>query len=270
MAARIIIALGLALLFLMFFGCHKVPITGREQLDLVPESELISMSFSQYDSLIKDSKLSTNQADVDLVRRVGGRIANAADSFMAHNKMQQQLKDYKWEFNLIQADSIVNAFCMPGGKVAVYTGILPYTKDENGMAVVLGHEISHALANHGGERVSQGLIAQLGGVALSAALANKPQQTQQLALAAFGLGAQVGVLLPFSRTQESEADHIGLILMASAGYDPHVAVPFWERMMKAGGGAPPEFLSDHPSDETRIKAIQKEIPEAMKYYHPRQ
>ena len=156
---------------------------------------------------------------------------------------------------------------MPGGKVVVYTGILPITKDENGLAVVLGHEIAHAVAKHGNERMSQGLIAQFGGMALSEAIKNKPAQTQQLWMAAFGLGAQVGVLLPFSRTQESEADHLGLIFMALAGYNPNGALDFWQRMSAQGGSTPPEFLSDHPANDTRINDIKKELPEAMKYYN---
>jgi len=165
-------------------------------------------------------------------------------------------------------DPQVNAWCMPGGKVVVYTGLLPVAQDESGLATVLGHEISHAVAKHGNERMSQGLIQQLGGVALQVALNNKPTATQNLFYAAYGAGSQVGVLLPFSRTQESEADHMGLIFMSMAGYDPHTALDFWKRMVVSSkGGAPPEFLSDHPADANRIKAIEKEIPEAMNYYN---
>jgi predicted Zn-dependent protease len=250
----------------ILIGCATVPITGRKQLSLVPDSELLPMSFSQYQQLINESKLSTNQQEVKMVRTVGTRIADATNRFLKQNGMGDQVKKFQWEFNLIDADSIVNAFCMPGGKVAVYTGILPLTQNETGLAVVLGHEIAHAVANHGGERMSQGLVTELGGLGLSAALQSKPQQTQMLAMAAFGVGAQVGFLLPYSRLHESEADHIGLILMAMAGYDPREAVPFWERMSRLGGAAPPEFLSTHPSDRTRIENIQKELPEALKYY----
>lgn len=156
---------------------------------------------------------------------------------------------------------------MPGGKVVVYTGILPFTKDETGLAVVLGHEIAHAVAHHGNERMSQGLIAQLGGTALQVALAKKPQQTQQLYMTVFGAAANVGYLLPYSRLQESEGDYLGLIFMAMAGYDPQAAVPFWERMAAQGGGKPPEFLSTHPSDETRMKDLQKNMNEALSYYN---
>jgi predicted Zn-dependent protease len=180
--------------------------------------------------------------------------------------MVDKLKDYEWEFNLVESEE-VNAWCMPGGKVVFYTGILPVTQDENGLAVVMGHEIAHAVAQHGNERMSQMLVAQLGGMALSKALEEKPEQTQQLWMAAFGLGAQFGFLLRYSRLHESEADHLGLIFMSMAGYDPKGAVEFWQRMSeKKGGQAPPEFLSTHPSDEKRIKNLQALVPEAMQYY----
>jgi predicted Zn-dependent protease len=185
---------------------------------------------------------------------------------MAQNNLSSSLSGYNWEFNLVQ-DPQVNAWCMPGGKVVVYTGILPITQDETGLAVVLGHEIAHAIAQHGDERMSQGLITQLGGVALQQAIQDKPAVTQQIFMTAFGLGSQVGVTLPFSRMQESEADHLGLIFMSMAGYDPRLAVPFWQRMSSMNTGSkPPEFLSDHPADATRITAIQNEMPEALKYY----
>jgi predicted Zn-dependent protease len=225
------------------------------------------MSYSQYDSVIHASKLSHDQAATAMVRRVGTRIQHAVETYMNTHGMKDQLAGYKWEFNLIESKE-VNAWCMPGGKVCVYTGILPLTQDENGLAVVLGHEISHAVARHGTERMSQGLLAQGLGTALSVAVAKEPATTQQLWMTAFGVGATVGVLLPYSRTQESEADHLGLIFMAMAGYDPNTAIPFWERMAKQGGGKPPEFLSDHPADQTRIDNIKKEMPEAMKYYKP--
>ncbi|MEK6635205.1 MAG: M48 family metallopeptidase, partial [Planctomycetota bacterium] len=169
-------------------------------------------------------------------------------------------------FKLIQDDKTVNAFCMPGGKIAVYTGILPITQDENGLAVVLGHEVAHALANHGGERMSQLLLAQMGATTLSAALSQQPQQTRQLLLQVYGIGANVGVILPYSRNHELEADHIGLIIMARAGYDPRTAIPFWQRMNDKAGKRPPEFLSTHPAPIKRIEDIRNKIPEAMKYY----
>ena len=253
----------------LFISCSTVPITGRKQLSLIPESQMLSMSFSQYDQFLKDNKESNDPQKIALVKRVGERIASAVEQYLKDHNMGSEVSNYKWEFHLIESNE-VNAWCMPGGKVVVYTGILPITQDENGLAVVLGHEISHAVAKHGDERMSQGLIAQLGGVALQEALKNKPAQTQQIFMTAYGVGSQVGVLLPFSRTQESEADHLGLIFMAMAGYDPHGAVTFWERMMNQNTGSkPPEFLSDHPADQTRINDIKAEIPEAMKYYNPK-
>jgi predicted Zn-dependent protease len=260
----ILIVLSLSFLFT---SCSTVPITGRRQLDLIPDNQMLSMSFSQYDQFIKSNKESTNQQDINLVNRVGKRISGAVKKYFAEKDLSSQLEGYKWEFHLIESNE-VNAWCMPGGKVVVYTGILPLTKTEAGLAVVLGHEIAHAVAKHGSERMSQALLTQLGGVALSQAIKDKPDLTQNLFMAAFGVGAQVGILLPFSRTQESEADHLGLIFMAIAGYDPHEAVNFWQRMVDLQKGkAPPEFLSDHPSDQSRIEDIKKEMAEAMGYYN---
>jgi len=250
------------------WSCSSVPITGRHQLSLVPESEMQQMSYAQYDTFLMTHKLSTNKSDTEMVKRIGTRIQHAVESYMNSHNQQSALNGYQWEFNLVE-DKQVNAWCMPGGKVVVYTGILPVTKDEPSLAVVMGHEIAHAVARHGSERMSQGLLAQGLGEGLAVALHNQPAQTQQLWMTAFGVGAQVGVLLPFSRTQESEADRLGLIFMAMAGYDPHGAVTFWQRMAKQGGdGKPPEFLSTHPADATRIAQIEKEMPEAMKYYKP--
>jgi predicted Zn-dependent protease len=202
------------------------------------------------------------------LRTVGGRVQRAVEEYFAGLGRSGELKDYKWEFNLIESAE-VNAWCMPGGKVAFYTGILPVCRNDTGIAVVMGHEVAHAVAKHGAERMSHGLLAQMGGMALSAALANEPQRTQALWMGAFGLGAQYGVLLPFSRTQESEADHLGLVFMAKAGYSPEAAIAFWQRMSAQGGGAaPPEFMSTHPSDQTRIENIQRLLPEALKEYKP--
>ena len=251
---------------ILLSSCSTVPITGRRQLDLIPDNQMLSMSFQQYDQFLKDNKESTNQQQINLIKKVGGRIAAAVQRYFDQQNLSQQLNGYNWEFHLIESKE-ANAWCMPGGKVVVYTGILPITKTEAGLAVVLGHEIAHAVAKHGNERMSQGLLTQLGGVALSEALKNKPALTQNIFLSAFGIGTQVGVLLPYSRLQESEADHLGLIFMAMAGYDPHEALNFWQRMTVAmSGQAPPEFLSDHPSDQTRIENIKNELPEAMKYY----
>jgi predicted Zn-dependent protease len=260
-----VVVFGLLIAALLVYSCAIVPLTGRRQLSLVSDSEMLSMSFGEYDTFLKENKLSTNTAQVNMVKQVGGRIENAVEAYFARSGMSQQLAGYAWEFNLIESDE-VNAWCMPGGKVVVYTGILPITKDATGLAVVMGHEIAHAVAKHSNERMSQALIAQLGGETLSAALQNKSEQTKQIWMGLFGVGAQVGVLLPYSRIQESEADHLGLIFMAMAGYDPHAALDFWQRMSENAGAKPPEFLSTHPADATRLAKIREEIPEAMKYY----
>lgn len=252
--------------FLMLMACAEVPITQRQSLSLLPESQLATMSLQEYDKVLKDSKLSSNQQQVKMVRRVGLKIAKSAEAFLAEAGMQSEIKNLNWEFNLIKDDKLANAWVMPGGKAAVYTGILKYTRDETGLAVVLGHEVAHAIARHGNERMSQGLLAQMGGVALSVALSQNSAATQNLFMQAYGAGATVGLLLPYSRLHESEADRIGLTLMARAGYDPREAVPFWQRMNEQGGRRPPEFLSTHPTPESRIANIKKYIPEAMPYY----
>lgn len=255
-------------LFLMIFilaACSRVPVTGRKQLNIIPDGEIMAMSYSEYSNFIKTNKLSSDRANTNMVKSVGRKIQTAVEQYMAQNGWSSNLKGYEWEFNLIESND-VNAWCMPGGKVVVYTGILPITRTETGLAVVMGHEIAHAIAEHGGERMTQQLIAQMGGVALNAALSSEPQKTRSLWMAAYGLGAQYGVLMPYGRTQESEADQMGLIFMAMAGYNPNEAIDFWKRMSKAGGAKPPEFLSTHPSDETRINDLKKHLPEAMKYY----
>jgi predicted Zn-dependent protease len=250
----------------VFIGCAEVPITQRGSLHLVPESELMTMSLKEYRQVIDKNKLSADENKVRMVRKVGNKIAKAAEAFLADMGREDQIRNYRWEFNLIQDDKVVNAWVMPGGKAAVYTGILPYTKDENGLAVVLGHEVGHAIAEHGNERMSQALLANMGAVALSAALAQKASQTRELFMTVYGVGTNVGVLLPYSRLQESEADRIGLMLMARAGYDPRAAVPFWERMNREEKARAPEFLSTHPAPSTRIADIERYIPDAMPYY----
>ena len=256
---------GAAILFLLV-SCATVPLTERRAIHLVSEQELTTLSLQEYSKVLKDSKLSADEAKIQMVKNVGARIARATEELLKDQGRADEVRNYKWEFNLIQDDKTVNAWCMPGGKVAVYTGILPVTQTETGLAVVMGHEIAHAVAQHGNERMSQGLLAQVGGVALSVALSTQPAATSGLFMAAYGVGSQVGFLLPYSRVQESEADRIGLILMARAGYDPKEAVPFWQRMNQTGGSRPPEFLSTHPAPETRIKEIEAHIPEAMSYY----
>ena len=247
-------------------GCSTVAITGRKQLNLIPDGELLSMSARQYDGFLKENRLSGDSSGARLVRRVGERIRSAVETYFRDRGLRDELNGYAWEFNLVESEEL-NAWCMPGGKVVFYSGIIPVCGDEAGVAVVMGHEVAHAVAKHGAERMSEGLLAQMGGMALAKAVENKPGETQQLWMAAFGLGAQYGVLLPHSRGQESEADHLGLIFMAMAGYDPGAAVTFWQRMAsKSGGQKPPEFMSTHPSDETRIADIRRLMPEAMKYY----
>lgn len=226
------------------------------------------MSAQQYEEFLGSQKVIRNTKEAARVHKVGRGIRDAVERYYAQHNMSDQLKGYAWEFNLVESKE-VNAWCMPGGKVVVYTGILPIAGDEAGLAVVMGHEIAHAVARHGNERMSQALLTELGGVALSTALESYPEQTKALWMAAFGVGAQVGVLLPYSRLQENEADRLGLIFMAMAGYDPNEAPRFWNRMAaEKGGAAPPEFLSTHPSDKTRIEKIKQEIAEAMKYYEP--
>jgi predicted Zn-dependent protease len=249
----------------LFFSCSTVPLTGRSQLNMIPSSEMLAMSYQQYDLFLKENTLSTNQPAVDMVKQTGANIQQAVEEYMAENNLSDRLKGYKWEFNLVENEQ-ANAWCMPGGKVVVYTGILPLTEDESGLAVVMGHEIAHAIAEHGNERMSQQLLQQVGAVGLMVAMKEEPAETQALWLSVYGVGTTVGIILPYSRTHESEADHLGLIFMAMAGYNPNAAVEFWQRMAEKGGGSPPEFLSTHPSYDTRIQNIQNWLPEAMEYY----
>lgn len=256
----------IALAFIVFIGsCKTVPLTGRRQLTLLPGSQMLSLSNSQYNQVLRDAEVIRGTPQAQMVQNAGLRIKTAVEKYLRENNQTDLISDYAWEFNLLKDDQ-VNAWCMSGGKVAFYTGIMPICKDERGVAVVMGHEVAHAIARHGNERMSQGMVQQLGGVALTVALAEKPAETQALFLQAYGIGSQVGVLLPFSRTHESEADRLGLIFMAMAGYDPHEAPEFWKRMAARGGQAPPEFLSTHPSNQTRISNLNKWMPEAMKYY----
>jgi predicted Zn-dependent protease len=253
--------------FMILSGCKSVPISGRKQLNLIPGGQLNTLSFSSYGEMMRNSRLSTNQAQVAMVKKSGENIRIAVEKYLVQNNMSNRTKGFEWEFNLIEAPEVINAFCMPGGKVAFYSGIMPICRDETGVAVVMGHEIAHAIANHGNERMSQGLIQQFGGIGLSVALRDKPQETQALFMTAYGVGSQVGAILPFSRLHEAEADELGLIFMAMAGYDPREAPRFWERMQSASsGGAPPEFLSTHPSHNRRIENLNKKMPEAIRYY----
>ena len=249
----------------LFQTCSLVPLTGRRQLSLVSDADMLSMSFAQYDQFQKENRMSSSSGDTNEVQRVGRNIQNAVTTYFARNNMSQGLNGFAWEFNLVE-NKEANAWCMPGGKVMVYSGILPLTRNEAGLAVVMGHEIAHAVAKHSNERMSQALISQLGGQVLAQALKQKPQQTQQIWMGLFGVGVQLGAILPYSRLQEGEADRLGLIFMAMAGYDPHTAVGFWQRMSQQGGARPPAFLSTHPSDKKRITKILAVMPEAMRYY----
>ncbi|MBL7871702.1 MAG: M48 family metallopeptidase [Cyclobacteriaceae bacterium] len=258
--------LSFVLLLAVVTACATVAVTGRKQLSLVSSDEINQMSAQQYREVIQKGPISTNQEQTAMVKRVGVRIQKAVEQYMAEKGMSNQLAGFNWEFNLIQDDKTVNAWCMPGGKVAFYTAILPICKDEQGIAVVMGHEVAHAIANHGAERMSQGMLAEFGLSTIGVAMGQNPTATQQIFMQAVGMGTNVG-MLKFSRSHESEADHMGLIFMAMAGYNPSSAPKFWERMSALSGGQqPPEFLSTHPSHDTRIKDLEGWIPEAMKYY----
>jgi len=255
-------------LFLVFFAasCTQVALTGRKQLHLVPDSEMNTMSFKEYGDFISKNKISSDAAQTQMVKNVGQRIQKAVEKYCAENNMSARLSGYQWEFNLVE-DPNVNAFCMPGGKVVVYTGLIPVAQNEEGLAVVLGHEIAHAIARHGSERMSQAMLAELGAKGLSEALANSSAQTKDIFMKSYNIGAEYGVLLPYSRLHETEADHLGLIFMAMAGYNPNVAVDFWQRMAAGSKGQKPiGLLSTHPADQTRIENLKKFMPEAMGYY----
>jgi predicted Zn-dependent protease len=253
----------------VMISCTQNLVTGRKQLSLVSETELQGLARQEYQTFLSSNKVVSagSNKDAEMVHRVGTRIAAAIKTYYDGKGQTSVLEGYQWEFNLVD-NKEVNAWCMPGGKVVVYTGILPITQNEAALAIVMGHEIAHAIAQHGSERMSQGLLQQLGGAALQVALANKPAQTQNLFMTAYGIGSTVGGLLPFSRKEESEADKYGLYFAAMGGYNPQEAVPFWERMAAAGGAKQPEFLSSHPADNTRIANIKANMPQALKFYKP--
>ncbi|MDH4090045.1 MAG: M48 family metallopeptidase [Cyclobacteriaceae bacterium] len=250
---------------LILYACTSVAVTGRKQLSLVSNAEIIPMATAQYQEVIKKGPLSGNQQQTQMVKGVGVKIQKAVETYMADKGLSSALAGFQWEFNLIDDPKTVNAWCMPGGKVAFYTAIMPICKDETGVAVVMGHEVAHAIANHGRERMSQQLLAQYGLGTLSALMGENPTAGQDLLMQAVGAGTNLG-MLKFSREHESEADHIGLIFMTMAGYDPNQAPIFWERMTELSGGQqPPEFLSTHPSHATRISDLKAWIPEALSY-----
>ena len=253
---------------LFISSCTTNAVTGRKQLSLLPESQLQQMGLEQYRTFLSQNKVvnSTTNKDAEMVKRVGGRIAKAITDYYTKQGKAEILNGYQWEFNLVN-DNQVNAWCMPGGKVVVYTGLLPVAQNEAALAVVLGHEITHAVASHGNERMSQGMFAQ-GLSVVGDILTSRNPQVNSLFNNVYGATAQVGFLLPNSRKQEYEADHFGLLFCAMAGYNPREAIPFWERMSKAGGQKPPEFLATHPSDENRIVKLEQTMDEALTYYKP--
>ena len=257
-----------ALLLTGLWSCKTVPVTGRKQINLVPDAMIAAMALTEYDSVVRYSATLTQYDDrAQMVTRVGIKIQHAVEAYMQQNNISKDLKNFKWDYNTID-DPTVNAWCMPGGKVVVYTGLLPFTQNENALAVVMGHEIAHAIARHGNERMSQGLLINLGGMVLQEALKDKKAETQALFLGLYVVGSNLALALPNSRMQESEADKLGLIFAAMAGYDPDEAIPFWQRMAAANKNKVPEFLSTHPSDETRIKKLSALIPEIKtKYYN---
>jgi predicted Zn-dependent protease len=259
---------------LLISACAKVPITNRSQMTLLPESEMISMSLTSYKDFLKENPPVTGSSDAAMVKNVGIKIQNSVTQYMRKNKMYDRIKDYKWEYNLVNSKE-VNAWCMPGGKVVVYSGLLPITQNDQSLAVVLGHEIAHAIARHGNERMSQALLASAGGMALDVYMSQKPEVTRDLFMGLYGLGTTGGILA-YSRKQETEADKLGLVFAAMAGYDPRNAIAFWQRMaQKSGSGSSSgvdyylkKYTSTHPPDDQRIKDLQAFMPEALKYYKP--
>jgi predicted Zn-dependent protease len=255
----------LILLLITTVACSVVPFSNRKRINIVPDEMMLSMSFTNYsDFLSQNPPLPISNTNVKMVKDVGNKLSAAVGSFMNQKGMASEIKGFNWDFNLVN-NKEVNAWCMPGGKVVIYTGLLPISKDADGLAVVMGHEIAHAVAKHGSERMSQQLLIQLGGMSLSAALENKPEATKNVFLTVFGVGSTLGTLA-YSREHEYEADKLGLFFMAMAGYDPNKAVSFWERMSQMGGSSVPELLSTHPSDTKRIAEMRKNLPEALKYY----
>ncbi len=255
------------LLTLIIVACSRVPVTNRKQFNLVADSEMNAMSLASYNEFlsVNKGKILTTGTEVEVVKRIGSRITRAVEGYLKANNLEKEIKNFEWEFNVVN-DNTVNAWCMPGGKVVVYTGIFKIAETESELAVVMGHEIAHAVAKHGNERMSQGLIQQFGGTVLSQALSQKSELTKNLFLTAYGVGSNLLGVLPYSRLHESEADKLGLVFMAMAGYNPEAAITFWEKMSQDGQSVP-EFISTHPSDATRINKIKEFLPEALKYYN---
>lgn len=249
---------------LLLSSCGSVPVTGRNQLLLVSDSEVLASSLTQYSDYMKSAPISSDAKGKAMVTRVGKNIASATEAYLKANGLTNEVQNFSWEFNLVK-DKQVNAFCMPGGKIVVYEGLLKLCSSDDELAVVIGHEVAHAVAKHSNERISQQLLTQYGAQILNQALSEKSARIQQIGNTVYGLGAQYGVTLPFSRKHESEADYMGLIFMTMAGYNPSTAVTFWQKMSANGGTSIPEFMSTHPSDATRINDIKKYLPELEKY-----
>lgn len=246
----------------IFISCATNPFTGKKTIALVSNDQLFPSSFAQYNEVLSESKVVTGTKDAEMIKRVGQRIAAASERYLNANGFQGYLEGYKWEYKLIESEQ-VNAWCMPGGKIAFYTGILPIAQNETGVAAIMGHEVAHALANHGQQRMSTGILQQAGGVAVALAAGSDNPEKQQMWMQAYGIGSNVGFALPFSRSHETEADKIGLYIMAIAGYNPEEAAELWKRMKaNSGGQAPPEFLSTHPSNDSRIQNLQSLAPKA--------
>lgn len=269
---RTLLFAALGMLLVACGTTNTVPITGRKTHLLVDDAQILSLSSQQYQEYMKGATASSNQQNTALVRRVGQRLASAVETYLSENGYASELQNFQWEFNLV-ASNEVNAFCMPGGKIVVYEGILPVTQDEASLAIVLGHEIAHAVAKHSAEQMSkqmrQQYAAQIGGSVLSqlsqtkGILANSASIIDMVAQTGFNFAN-----LKYSRDNETEADHLGLIFAAMAGYDPQVAIPFWQRMSSGSTSTTSELFSDHPSDAKRIANLQKQMPEALKYYKP--
>jgi len=253
------------LVTIVLASCSSVLITGRKQLLLVPDAEILSMSAQSYKEFIDSVPASTDIANTQLIKKVGKKISSVVEEYLKSNGKESEIANYAWEFNLVK-DTSVNAFCMPGGKVVFFEGILPIAQGESGIAVVMGHEVAHAVAKHSSERLSQQMLLQYGASLTDVLLTNKSDATRTGINTLYGIGAQFGVMLPYSRKHEYEADQLGLVFIAMAGYDPNVAVAFWERMEANSNGAPMEFTSTHPSDANRIAKLKEFLPEAMKYY----
>ena len=251
---------------LLLTSCSSVLLTGRKQLLVIPNSQMLALSADSYSQVLSETPASSNTEYIRTVQRVGTRVSAAVEEYLKLQSLESRVEGFDWQFNVLESEQL-NAWCMPGGQIAFYEGIMPVCGDDNGIAIVMGHEIDHEIAKHGNERMSQQLLINMGVLRPRHSSRRKKAETKQLALLAFGVGSQVGVSLPYSRTHETEADELGLYFMAMAGYDPQTAPAFWERMSAEGGELPPEFLSTHPAPTTRIEDLKKFMPKAMEYYN---